>query len=118
MLLQPSRIGRFWAPCRLLRAHGVLTAGRSSWHAPIRSAMSLAKVDEALYGQQLSAKADRLKSKFADFCLPVLEVFDSQTEHYRMRSALNPDGPYHSISTHSITQLSDLTDCCPPWMQD
>lgn len=118
MLLQPSRIGRIWAPCRLLRAHGVLTAERSCWHAPIRSAMSLAKVDEALYGQQLSAKADRLKSRFADFCLPALEVFDSQTEHYRMRSAINTDGPCHSISIHIIILSSNLTDCCPPWMQD
>ena len=48
--------------------------------------MSLAKVDGAVYGQQLSAKADRLRSKFSDFSLPELEVFDSQTEHYRMRS--------------------------------
>ena len=48
--------------------------------------MSLAKVDGAAYGGQLSAKADRLRSKFADFSLPELEIFDSQTEHYRMRS--------------------------------
>lgn len=47
--------------------------------------MSLAKVDEARYGEQLSAKADKLREKFADFSLPELEVFDSQTEHYRMR---------------------------------
>ncbi|CAL5219364.1 g1183 [Coccomyxa viridis] len=48
--------------------------------------MSLAKVDGAAYGQQLSAKADRLRSKFADFSLPELEIFDSQTENYRMRT--------------------------------
>ena len=36
-------------------------------------------------GEQLSAKADKLREKFADFSLPELEVFDSQTEHYRMR---------------------------------
>ena len=48
--------------------------------------MSLAKVDGAAYGQQLSTKADRLRSKFADFSLPELEIFDSQTEHYRLRS--------------------------------
>lgn len=50
--------------------------------------MSLARVDGAAYGQQLSAKADRLRSKFADFNLPELEIFNSQTEHYRMRSDL------------------------------
>lgn len=85
MLLKPLNIGRLWAPSRLFGACGALTVDRRSWHAHIRSEMSLAKVDGSRYGEQLSAKADRLRSKFADFSLLELEVFESQTEHYRMR---------------------------------
>ena len=105
MLLLPSGIGRIWAPCRLLRACSALTSEKRTWHAPIRSAMSLAKVDGAAYGGQLSAKADRLRSKFADFSLPELEIFASQTEHYRMRSG---QLIYHPSSSH----LPSSQRCC------
>lgn len=85
MLLQPLNFGKLLAPCRLLRACGALGVKNRQWHVQTRSSMSLAKVDEASYGEQLSAKADRLREKFADFSLPALEIFDSQTDHYRMR---------------------------------
>ena len=51
--------------------------------------MSIAQVDQALYGEQLSGKVQRVKAKFADFSAPELEVFESQSEHYRMRYAMN-----------------------------
>ena len=85
MLLRSTEFTRLWAPSRLLQACGALTSKGRTGHAVARSAMSLAKVDGAAYGQQLSAKADRLRSRFADFSLPELETFDSQTENYRMR---------------------------------
>lgn len=47
--------------------------------------MSIARVDQARYGEQLSAKVERVKVKFADFSMPDLEVLESQSEHYRMR---------------------------------
>lgn len=47
--------------------------------------MSIARVDQARYGEQLSAKVERVKAKFADFSMPDLEVLESESEHYRMR---------------------------------
>ena len=85
MLLRPLLHGHGVTPYRLVRACGVLTSQKRSLPARCCDMMSLAKVDETRYGEQLSAKADRLRNKFADFSLPELEVFDSQTEHYRMR---------------------------------
>ena len=85
MLLRPLLHGQGLTPCRLVKAYGVLTSQRRILQAKCCEQMSLAKVDEARYGEQLSAKADKLREKFADFSLPELEVFDSQTEHYRMR---------------------------------
>ncbi len=85
MLLRPLLHGQGVTSCRLVRAYGVLTSQRRILQAQCCEQMSLAKVDEARYGEQLSAKADKLREKFADFSLPELEVFDSQTEHYRMR---------------------------------
>ncbi|CAL8460872.1 g403 [Coccomyxa elongata] len=48
--------------------------------------MSIAQVDQARYGEQLSAKVQRVKAKFTDFVAPELEVFESPCEHYRMRA--------------------------------
>ena len=52
---------------------------------PLRS-MSIAHVDKDSYALQLAAKVEHVKARFADFALPDIDVFDSQTEHYRMRS--------------------------------
>ncbi len=47
--------------------------------------MSIAQVDGERYGEQLAAKVERVKARFADHKLPDMDVFNSQTEHYRMR---------------------------------
>lgn len=49
--------------------------------------MAVTTIDKDRYGEQLSAKVDRVKAKFADFAIPPFEVFDSPADHYRMRLA-------------------------------
>lgn len=48
--------------------------------------MSLAIVKPELYEQQLEEKAKFIRSEFADFEIPELELFRSKPEHYRMRT--------------------------------
>jgi len=48
--------------------------------------MSRLQFDPANYDTQLAAKAERLRELLAPFDAPAPEVFDSQREHYRLRT--------------------------------
>ena len=48
--------------------------------------MPLSQIKPEHYDQQLSQKADRIRSLFAEFSPPELTVFPSQPLHYRMRT--------------------------------
>ncbi|NLS13621.1 tRNA (uridine(54)-C5)-methyltransferase TrmA [Vibrio sp. SM6] len=48
--------------------------------------MATLDVTPELYQQQLDAKIARLTEMFADYATPELEVFESATQHYRMRA--------------------------------
>ncbi|MEJ6475992.1 tRNA (uridine(54)-C5)-methyltransferase TrmA [Pseudoalteromonas piscicida] len=47
--------------------------------------MAVIKIDDSVYEQQLTEKAERISSQFAQFNAPTLEVYDSATRHYRQR---------------------------------
>ena len=51
---------------------------------------ALTAIDTSKYEQQLEEKAQRIRTKFAQFKPPQLEVFRSQPSHYRMRCARPP----------------------------
>lgn len=60
--------------------------------------MSIHQVFPQQYQQQLSHKIDEIKTTFAHFNLPELEVFASPTSHYRMRAEFkiwHQDGRAH-----------------------
>lgn len=46
---------------------------------------ALTAIDTSRYEEQLADKAAALRTKFARFSPPELEVFRSAPEHYRMR---------------------------------
>ncbi|TKB47655.1 tRNA (uridine(54)-C5)-methyltransferase TrmA [Ferrimonas sediminicola] len=48
--------------------------------------MDLKALDPANYEQQLAEKCERMRSMFAPFDAPELEVFPSEPKHYRMRA--------------------------------
>lgn len=48
--------------------------------------MSLPTVQPERYEEQLAAKASSIRSEFAEFDIPALELFRSRPDHYRMRA--------------------------------
>ncbi len=69
----------------ILRPLSTVTRVVSPTNADQKPSMSIARVDQARYGEQLCAKVERVKARFADFSMPEVEVLESQSEHYRMR---------------------------------
>ena len=89
MLLRPTKITRLWAPGRLLQACSALTSkdelGMRWLDQQCRSQRLMGQhMDSSCQPRQIGSEASLLTSAFLSW-----KFFDSQTEHYRMRSAPN-----------------------------